>query len=346
MTVAAPRDDYSPRIEAMGCRYVELPMDPHGRSIAADLVLLARFVRLFAGERPDFFLGYTPKPNIYGSLAAMLMRVPVINNITGLGLVFNERGLTSRLLRLLYRIILPRSAWIFFQNRDNMAMFLDAGLASPERVELLPGSGVDLARFAAAPPPDGRGVAFLLVARLLWEKGIAELIAAARLLRAAHPQIEVRLLGFVEAGNPAFVQPGELEQWRGEGIATYLGTADDVRPHIAAADCVVLPSYYHEGTPRVLLEAAAMARPIITCDMPGCRDVVVDGETGLLVPPRDAAALAEAMRRMIELAPEARAAMGRRARARAEQVFDERIVADRYVAALDAIRAARGGGRR
>ena len=343
VTVAAPRDAHSAAIEAAGCRYVDLPMQPHGRSPLADLGLLARFARVFAAERPDFYLGYTAKPNIYGSIAAAAFGVPAINNIAGLGTVFNEAGWTNRIIKRLYRLGLRRSARTFFQNREDMAMFVAGGIARADRADLLPGSGVDLTRFRPAAPRDRDGpFIFLLVARLLWDKGVRELIDAARRLRAEGRAIEVRLLGFVEAGKPSFVQQADLDAWTSEGIVTYLGTTADVRPHLAAADCVVLPSYYPEGTPRALLEAAAIARPVITCDMPGCRDVVVDGENGYLVPPRDPDALADAMRRMTELAPDALAAMGRASRARAEAVFDERLILDRYVAALRIIAERRG----
>lgn len=334
ITVAAPRDDHSAAIEALGCRFVALPMQRDGRSPFADVRLLFDFVRLFLREKPMVFLGYTAKPNIYGSIAAALTGVPAINNIAGLGRVFGERGLTHRILRALYRLALRRSTRVFFQNRDDLAMFVDTGLVTHGRVALLPGSGVDLARFSPAAPAERSGPIFLLVARLLWTKGIAETVAAARQLRSRHPDATIKLLGFVEDGNPAFVSHADLQGWQRDGDIVYLGAANDVRPHLAAADCVLLPSYYPEGTPRSLLEAAAMGKPIVTCDMPGCRDVVVEGQNGFLVPPRDAAALATAMIRFCRLTPAQRAAMGRRSRQLAEERFDERIIHDSYAAAL------------
>jgi len=331
ITVAAPRDAFSPQIEQLGCRYIELPMQAQGRSPIADLGIFARYVRLMRAERFDAFLGFTAKPNIYGTLAAASCGVPAVNNIAGLGLVFNERGLTSQIIRRLYRLALRRSTHVFFQNPEDLALFGREQLVDLAKTELLPGSGVDLERFrpATAPPQSDRFV-FLLVARLLWEKGIAELIAAGRILRAHYPLAEIRLLGFVEEGRPAFVQAADLEGWKQERAATYIGTTSDVRPHLEQADCVVLPTYYPEGTPRALLEGAAMGKPIITCDMPGCRDVVIDGENGFLVPPRNVEALAARMLEMMRLSPERRAEMGRRSRELAEKRFDERIVTDRY----------------
>jgi glycosyltransferase involved in cell wall biosynthesis len=349
VTVATPRDAFSSQIEQLGCRYVELPMQPQGRSPVADLGLLARYVRLMRAERFDAFLGFTAKPNIYGSLAAALCGVPTVNNIAGLGLVFNEQGPASRIIRMLYRLALRRSAHVFFQNADDLALFGRERLVDVDKAELLPGSGVDLQRFrpltisSSAATDPGRFV-FLLVARLLWEKGVAELVEAGRIVRAAEPGAEIRLLGFVEDGKPAFVQASDLEQWQRAGLATYLGSASDVRPHLEQADCVVLPSYYPEGTPRALLEGAAMGKPIITCDMPGCRDVVADGENGFLVPPRNAQALAGRMLDMVRLSPARRAAMGQRSRAIVEARFDEQIVVGRYADILRRLVASGGRG--
>lgn len=339
VTVATPRDAWVSRIEELGCRFVELPMQPQGRSPLADLVLLARYVQLMRAERPDAFLGFTAKANIYGSLAAAMCDVPAVNNIAGLGMVFNEVGATNRILRALYRRALRHSAHVFFQNAEDLTLFRRDGIVGPNAGELLPGSGVDLDRFRpTSAPRTRRRFVFLLVARLLWEKGIRELVEAGRVVRERHPDAEIQLLGFVETGKPAFVQLSDLEGWERDGIATYLGSAADVRPYLEQADCVVLPSYYPEGTPRSLLEAAAMGKPIITCDMPGCRDVVVNGENGYLVPPRDAASLASRMLDLLASDPTSLAAMGRRSRQIAEARFDEQLVLARYATVLRSLR--------
>ncbi len=336
VVVAAPRDGHSAAVERLGCAFAELPMRPHGRAPLQELRLLMRLLHVIRRERPDCILAYTAKPNVYASLAAALCRVPVINNVPGLGLVFNESGATARILKLLYRIALRRSARVFFQNRDDMALFLAARLVPPDVIDLLPGSGIDLKRFAPAARPEGP-LTFLLIARLLWEKGIGEYVEAGRAVRALHPDARIRILGFIDEGS-AGVPRATIAAWQREGAIDYLGSAADVRPHIAAADCVVLPSYYREGTPRTLLEAAAMGKPIITTDMPGCRDVVDDGRNGFVVPPRDAAALARSMQAMARLSGGRRAEMGAASRAKAERDYDERIVIDRYLAALAMVR--------
>lgn len=337
VTVATPADPgLESKIEDMGCRYAELPMQPHGRSPLADSMLLLRYLRIMRAERPDFFLGFTAKPNIYGSMAAALNGIPRINNIAGLGQVFNEHGLTNRVLKLLYKVALRGSRRVFFQNSSDRQLFLHAHIAQNCQSGLLPGSGVDLAWFQPEPLRDAaRPMVFLLAARLLWQKGVAELIDAARMLHARGLPVEVRLIGFIDPGNPASVQAADLEKWQADGLAVHLGATSDVRPHLQDADCVVLPSFYPEGTPRILLEAAATGRPIITCDMPGCRDVVAEGENGYLVPPRDAAALAEAMAKLSQLPRTELCAMGRQSRVRAEALFDEAIVIDRYIEALN-----------
>lgn len=341
VVVAAPHDRFSAEIERnLGCRYVELPIAGHSRSPVTDLALFSRFVSLMRAERPDAFLGFTVKPNVFGSLAANLFGIPCINNIAGLGSVFNETSATARIVALLYRAALRRSHRVFFQNRDDLALFTERGLVRLDQADLLPGSGIDTARFAPAAkaaPASGEAFTFLLVARLLKEKGLSELAAATRTVLRVYPHARTQILGPRDADNPASIDQGELDDWIASGVFDYLGMAGDVRPALAQADCFVLPSYYREGTPRALLEAAAMGKPIITTDMPGCRDVVDDGVNGFIVPPRDAAALAEAMRSMIEASPAERKKMGLASRAKAERQFDERIVIERYLQALDAV---------
>jgi len=329
----APPDEHVPRLRELGCRFVPLAMDNKGTHPGRDLVLLWRFWRLLRNERPDVFLGYTVKPNVYGSLAAHALGIPVINNIAGLGAVFIKRNWLTGLVQGLYRQALSRSKRVFFQNEDDRRMFVEGGLVKASVTGRLPGSGVDLGQFSPVPLDDGgrKGVRFLLVARMLWDKGVGEFVEAARLVRHRHPDAEFCLLGFLDVQNPAAISRTQMEGWVAEGVVRYLGTADDVRPFVAGADCVVLPSYYREGVPRSLLEAAAMGRPIITTDAVGCRDVVDDGVNGYLCRTRDAADLAHKVERMIALTPAERAEMGCRGREKMEREFDERFVIKKYL---------------
>ena len=339
VVAVAPSDEYAPRLEKLGCRYVPLPMDSKGTHPGRDMQLLWRFLRLLRRERPDVFLGYTVKPNIYGSLAAHALGIPVVNNIAGLGTAFMKDGWLTRLVRLLYRLAFARSRRVFFQNDDDQQAFVEAGLVRCGQADRLPGSGIDLQGFSQVPNPsrEGRKFRFLLVARMLWDKGVGEYVEAARLVRRKFPNVEFYLLGFLDVQNPAAISREQMDAWVAERAVYYLGATDDVRPHIAAADCIVLPSYYREGVPRTLLEAAAIGRPIITTNAVGCREVVEDGVNGFLCRPRDDADLAEKLERMITLSPEARAKMGRSGREKMEREFDERIVIDRYLAIIEEI---------
>ena len=339
VVAVAPRDGYESRLAALGCRYVELPMDNRGTHPGRDLLLLLRFVRLFWRERPDVYLGYTVKPNVYGSLAARWLGIPVINNIAGLGAVFIHGGRLAQVVRWLYRQALKASRKVFFQNDDDRQLFIAGGLVRAEVADLLPGSGIDLARFAVAPPrPDSSSgkFRFLLVARMLRDKGVGEFVEAAALLKPRWPQAEFCLLGFVDAQNPTAISRAQMDAWVAQGHVLYLGVSDDVRVEIAGADCVVLPSY-REGTPRTLLEAAAMGRPLVVTDVPGCREVVEDGVNGLLCKPFDAPDLADKMEAMLRMRPEQHAEMGRMGRDKMERGFDEQLVFKKYLQEIEYI---------
>lgn len=342
----APADGHEARLP---CRFVDLPMDNGGTNPLRDAVLFVRFVRLLRRERPSVLLAYTAKPNIYGSLAARVCGVPVINNIAGLGSAVIRGGWVAAVLRQLYRVALARSAMVFFQNPDDRDLFVAEGLVTHGRVGLLPGSGVDLERFlpVARADDEARPVRFLLLARLLWDKGVGEYVEAARLVRAAMAAqgtaVEFCIAGQADVGNPTAVPRGTLAGWEAEGAVRYLGFVDDVRPLIADADVVVLPSY-REGTPRALLEAAAMGKPLVATDVPGCREAVVPGETGMLCEARSATSLALAMTNMVNIGAPARHRMGSAGRAFVEARFDERIVHRAYLNAIHQVLRRAGSG--
>jgi len=315
-----------------------MPMDNQGTSPVRDVQLLIRLRQLLELERPVAYLGYTIKPNIYGALAAQSLGIPVVNNIAGLGAVFIRKSWLTLVAKLLYRLALGRSQRVFFQNREDRALFAAEGLVRESQTDLLPGSGIDLAHFAPLPPRPADGeVHFLLVARMLWDKGVGQYVEAARRTRKTHPGARFQLLGFLDVLNPAAIERSVLEGWVAEGIVEYLGDTSDVRPYVAAADCVVLPSYYGEGVPRSLIEAAAMARPLITTDWNGCREVVEHGVNGYLVTPRDVGSLVDAVTEFCALPNTQRAAMGAAGRHKAVTAFDEALVIARYRQELAAI---------
>jgi glycosyltransferase involved in cell wall biosynthesis len=323
----AAGDGYETKIEAQGVTFHPLPVDKKGINPLADLGLFLELYRWYRSERPDVVHHFTIKPVIYGSLAARLAGVPkVVNTVTGLGYVFTDgrRPWLRHLVEGLYRWSLRSAQFTFFQNRDDRQLFLDRGLVDPDKTTVLPGSGVDLTRFT--PCPSQGNTSFIMVARLIRDKGVAEFVEAARLVRRSHPEARFRLLGGRDERNPATISPEELDSWQAD--VEWLGEVEDVRPFLAAADVAVLPSYYREGVPRSLLEAAAMAKPIITTGAVGCRETVDEGVNGLLVPVRDVKALAEAMVWMIEH-PEVCRQMGQASRAKVEREFDERSVVSR-----------------
>ncbi|HJQ15651.1 MAG TPA: glycosyltransferase family 4 protein [Allosphingosinicella sp.] len=338
----APEDEYSARLSSFGVDFHPLRIDKQGISPARDLRLMAEYRKALRRIRPDIFLGYTIKPNIYGSLVAHALGIPVINNVSGLGTAFIRKGPLTQIVSLLYRLAFRRSATIFFQNRDDRDLFVGKKIVRADQAQLLPGSGIDLGHFQPGEhkPAEDR-FAFLFIGRLLWDKGIGEYVDAARLVRARHPNTSFRMLGFVDAPNRSAVARAQVEAWAREGIVDYLGAAEDVRPHIAAADCVVLPSY-REGLPRALLEGAAMGKPLIATDVPGCRDIVEHGTNGLLCTVRDCNALADAMIEMRESNDARRRGMGARGRSLVERGFDRQIVIDRYLAAIERAVSIRG----
>jgi glycosyltransferase involved in cell wall biosynthesis len=313
--VVACAPDAPPEIRArlaeIGARYQPIALARAGVNPLADLQTLMALRRLFLAERPDRVLAYTAKPVIYSCLAARWAgKPPVYTMITGLGYGFGNHSLRQKLVgavtRALYRQALKRSAGVFFQNPDDHALFARLKLVAREvSVTLINGSGVDLNWYRPQPLP--AEPVFLLIARLLVDKGLREYYDAARQLRQVHPQARFLLAGPLDP-NPMSIREDELKRWQADGAIEYLGRLDDVRPAYAAARVYVLPSY-REGTPRTVLEAMATGRPIITTDAPGCRETVVDGDNGFLVPVKDVAALKDAMERFI-LEPELARRMG------------------------------------
>jgi glycosyltransferase involved in cell wall biosynthesis len=334
VAVIPPDHVATERLQALGCLVEPVSLDSVGLSPSRDLQTLLQFWRLMRKYRPKHYFSWTPKPNVYGALAARACGVHAALNISGLGSVFIADSLLTRFVKLLYRAAFSSSRTIFFQNWTDRDLFVEAGLARTDQAAVLPGSGINTDHFRPSGFKDGSDrLTFLMVARLLRDKGVQEFAEAAAALRAGGSSARFQLLGAVGVANPTAITPEELRTWVQTGAIEYLGEADDVRPHIAAADCVVLPSY-REGTARVLLEASAMGKPVVASDVPGCRDPVEDGKTGILCAARSASALADALAQMATLSAEDRHAMGQAGRAKIEAEYDERIVIARYMEEL------------
>jgi len=313
-------------------------MDNQGMRPDMDLLLLWRFYRLLRREQPDVFLGFTVKPNIYGSLACNMLKIPVINNIAGLGAVFTNKSLLTVFLQILYKISHSRSHKVFLQNNDDRKLFIEKNILPRSIVDRVPGSGVDLNKFKYCKNTncsENKKIRFLLVSRMLWDKGVGEYIEAARLIAKSGIRVEFCLLGFLNVQSPGAISRAQIDKWVFEGIVKYLGASEDVRKEIIESDCVVLPSYYREGVPRALLEAAAIGRPIITTKSIGCKEVVDDEINGYLCKPKNSADLYNKMKRMLMLSNNERELMGLQGRKKMESEFDEEIVITKYLDSIN-----------
>ena len=327
----SPPGPYGERLRDLGLRWEPLPMDRRSLNPLREAGLLVHLWRRFRRERPDLVHGFTIKSAVYGSLAARLAGVPArVNAVAGMGYVFISNDTKARVLRPVVRSLLRLAlggerARLILQNPDDVGLFESAGLIDAGRVMLIPGSGVDCSRFQVrAQRQDGGPLRVLLAARLLWDKGIAEYIAAARRLRGEGRALQFLLAGDPDPGNPAAVPEATVRDWVADGLVEWLGHVDDMPALFASVDMVVLPSY-REGLPKGLIEAAACALPLVTTDVPGCREVVTNGVDGLLVPVRDADALADAIARLQD-DPALAARLGAAAREKALAEFDEKIV--------------------
>ncbi|CAB3865739.1 glycosyltransferase family 4 protein [Achromobacter anxifer] len=330
-------------IQALGMTHHAIPMTRSGKHPLQELGTLLALIRLFRRLRPDIVHLVTIKPVLYGGIAARLTRVPgMVAAISGLGFVFLSNSLKMKLVRAvvarLYRLALghPNSR-VIFQNGSDRDLLKSLGAVRDAQVVMIRGAGVDLNEYRAQPEPPAPPVVVTMVARLLRDKGVQEFVQAARLLRERGLPVTMQLVGGVDAGNPASATQAEVDAWQREGCVLALGERSDVAALYAASHIAVLPSY-REGLPKSLIEAAACARAVVTTDVPGCRDAIEPGETGLLVPVRDAQALADAIARLAEDAA-LRQRMGAAGRTLAEREFNIERVARVQVELYDALSA-------
>ncbi len=315
--LAGPTDEYAPRLRDLGLPWEPLEMSRRGLNLVTEIEALRRWARLYRRLRPDLVHHFTIKPVIYGSIAARSARVRcVVNSVEGLGYLFVSRDRQARLLRLLvrplYRMALGgRNTRPVFLNVEDRDRFARMGLVSASRASVIPGAGVDPVRFQPRPEPGGPPVA-LFAARMLWDKGVGDLVEAARILKARGVEGRVVLVGSPDPGNPASIPESELQAWNRQGVVEWLGRREDMPELLAQAHVVVLPSY-GEGFPRTLLEGAAASRALVAANTPGCREIVIDGITGFLVPPGRPEALADQIETLWRN-PELRRKMGEQGR--------------------------------
>ena len=331
VTVLAPKDDHSKEIEAIGCNYIDLPMDNKGSHPIKDWFLMKKLYKHYKEINPDIIFHYTIKPNIYGTWAAKKANLKSIAVITGLGFTFINNGITSKVAKILYKKTLKYAYKVWFINHEDRKKFIKEKILSRDLMEILPGEGVDMQKYSPRDKKTDDGkFRFILIARLLWDKGVGELVKAASILKEHYPNLEVQLVGFVDSKNPQAISKKQVDIWEKNGWIRYMGSTNDVRDFISEADCMVLPSY-REGISKILMESASMAKPIIASNVPGCRDIVENGSSGYLCNVMDAYDLALKMEKMLLLSKEKRDLMGKKGRAHISREFDENIVIKKYM---------------
>ncbi len=331
----APEDEYSKRLTNMGCIFHPIQVDNKGSNPIKDLQTTLSFRKILKEIKPDISLHYTVKPNIYATLAARTLGIPVISNISGLGTIFIRQNFISKIGITLYKLALKHPKVVFFQNPDDKTLFLKKKIIKETQAKLLAGSGIDTNYFTPF-YKENNHLSFLMVARLIYDKGILEYYASAKKIKKESPNVTFNICGFIEPESQLGVDKKTVEKWQKEGVINYLGTTDDIKSIINQHQIIVLPSY-REGTPKTLLEAAATAKPIITTDVPGCREVVKDGINGYLCEAKSIDDLAEKIKKMIKTSPESRQKMGEKGRELVLNKFDQRFVIETYITEIEKI---------
>lgn len=336
VSVIAPPDHAVKKITDMGCDYYSIKMNRSGMNPINELLFFLTLKKFFKEIKPDCVLSFTIKNNIFGAFAARSLSIPFIPNVSGLGTAFMSNNLIKILVKLLYKFAFKSMNTVFFQNSDDADLFISNKLIKPHQVALVPGSGVDLNYFSyKEPSQDDRNI-FLFIGRLLVDKGIHEFINAAKKVKDIYPMAHFQVLGGIDLGNRTAISNEIVESWVSAGIIEYLGLRDDVRPFIEGATCVVLPSY-REGAPRALIEAAALGRPLIASDVPGCRSVVEHGINGFLCDVKDSDSLASAIIEFINLSSNSKNNFSFASRRKISNEFSKEIVVKEYNTALENI---------
>jgi len=338
--VVAPHDDYSERLRQKGLNLLPIfNLNRKGSNPIEDFRLFNELYKIFCNEKPDLALLFTIKINTYGGMAARLTSTKTICTVTGLGWLFTEKSIKTRLggygYKQFYKIAFSHAEHVVFQNSDDRMFFLQDHLVQEKKTVLTPGVGVDTGYFSpefcfSLNKENKNGFIFLLMARMLWDKGIGEFVEAARIVKEKYPSADFWLLGPIDYENRSAIPEKHIREWEEKGYVKYKGMAFDVRPYICKCHVLVLPSY-REAIGKSILEAMAMEKAIITTDAPGCRDTVDEGKNGFLVPVKDASALANAMMRYLKLSREEKEIMGKNSREKVIKEFDEKIVVNRYL---------------
>lgn len=340
MLISCPDGEKFELMRHIEYRYDDPVIDRRGTNIVADLKLFIHYFRLFIKNKPSVVLTYTAKPNVYAGIAAYLLGIPVISNVTGFGSVLNEGGLKQKLIMSLFRFSFRRSACVMFQNSTNMKLAEESGMVKGEH-KLIPGSGVNTERYPLQDYPEGGNgkngekVVFNYIGRILHDKGVDDYIEAAKRIKAEYPNTEFNMLGFIEPTEMHYEKLlSELEE---KDIVKYRGSQKDIKPFVAASHATIHPSTYGEGMSNVLLESASSGRPIISTDNPGCQETFIDGETGLLYHGGDVDALCEQIRKFLAMPNSERKVMGEKGREYIKANFSREKVIEAYLEKINTL---------
>ncbi|HVI45454.1 MAG TPA: glycosyltransferase family 4 protein [Chitinophaga sp.] len=333
--LVAPSDEFQQLLEALGTKFIPLKtLEGKSKNAFKDIAFVRELFEIYRSVTPHLIIQYTIKPNIYSSYVANRLKIPTIGVVTGLGYTFINKNIVSAISRRLYRMAFRLVGEVWFLNEEDREVFYRYRLVNPAKTHVINGEGVNCAEFDPglflSSIPAGQPLRFVLPARLLYDKGVLEYVEAAREIKMRYPDVEFNLLGFLNVNNPSAVSAATMQEWVDEGVVNYLGSKDDVRTTLISHHCVVLPSY-REGMSMVLMESAALERPIIASNIPGCKQIVEDGKTGFLCRPKDKADLARQMEKFILLDQETRINMGRQARKKMMNEFSEQIIISGYM---------------
>ncbi len=340
MLVSCPDGEKFELMKHVEYRYDNPDIDRRGTNIVADFKLFLHYFRLFVKNKPSVILTYTAKPNVYAGIAAYILGIPCISNVTGFGSVLNESGSKQKIIMSIFRFAFRRSTCVMFQNSTNMRLAEETGMVKGEH-KLIPGSGVNTDRYPLQPYPDGGNgkdgekVVFNYIGRILHDKGVDDYIEAAKRIKAEYPNTEFNMLGFIEPTEMHY--EAELSALEKEDIVKYRGSLKDIKSFVTASHATIHPSTYGEGMSNVLLESASSGRPIISTDNPGCMETFVDGETGLIYHGGDVDALCEQIKKFLAMPNEDRKSMGEKGREYIKKNFSRDIVIKAYLEKINSL---------
>ncbi len=330
VTIIAPYDNNSNELKLLGCKYIDIDIDNKGSNPLKDFKLILNLKNIYKEINPDLIIHYTIKPNIYGTIASKIACFKSIAVVTGLGYTFINDSLVSKVAKLLYKFSFKFSNKVFFINDDDKNEFIKSNLVKENKIISIAGEGVNTKFFNDEKNISNKNMKFILIARMLWDKGIGEYVEASNLLKQDYPNVEFGLLGYLDVDNPRAISKIQMTKWEEEANIKYYGSTDDVKSFIFKSDCIVLPSY-REGISMILMESASMSKPLIATNVPGCKDLIDDGKNGYLCQPKNSKNLAEKMEKMLNLNKKNREKMGQNGRIKMIKTFDESIVINKYL---------------